>query len=116
MLTDKRRIRYNFGSLHTGSNTGLEAQRRSEHTQQFELHEADGVRIDLGAIGKGYAADKMGQLLGDWGINTALISAGQSSILPIGTPAGLPGWPLTLSDPADYSRLLAKIHLVGPGH
>ena len=81
-----------------------------EHTVTLK---SDGVRIDFGAIGKGYAADKIGQLLGEWGIKVALISAGQSTILPIGTPKGLPGWPLTLSDPADYSRLIAKIHLSG---
>ena len=82
----------------------------SEHTVTLKGHD---VRIDFGAIGKGYAADKIGQLLGEWGIKVALISAGQSTILPIGIPAGMPGWPLTLSDPADYSRLIAKIHLSG---
>jgi FAD:protein FMN transferase len=82
----------------------------SEHT--VTLRTSD-VHIDFGAVGKGYAADKIAQLLGEWGIKVALISAGQSTILPIGTPTGLPGWPLTLSDPADYSRLIAKIHLSG---
>jgi thiamine biosynthesis lipoprotein len=96
-----------FGSLHTGSNH----LKLNEDDHTIEL-KADGIRIDLGAIGKGYAADKMGQVLGEWGIKAALISAGQSSILPIGMPEGLPGWPLTLSDPSDYSRVLKKIHLV----
>jgi thiamine biosynthesis lipoprotein len=82
----------------------------SEHTVALRT---DGVRIDFGAVGKGYAADKIAQLLGEWGIKVALISAGQSTILPVGIPAGLPGWPLTLSDPADYSRLIAKIYLSG---
>ncbi|MGD0596628.1 MAG: FAD:protein FMN transferase [Sedimentisphaerales bacterium] len=82
----------------------------SEHTVVLRT---DGVRIDFGAIGKGYAADKIAQLLGEWGIKVALISAGQSTILPVGIPAGLPGWPISLSDPADYSRLIAKIHLSG---
>jgi len=97
-----------FGSLHRGSN--LMKLNEADHT--IELG-ADGVQLDLGAVGKGYAADKMGQLLADWGIKTALVSAGQSTILPIGTPTGLSGWPLTLSDPGDYSHLLAKINLRG---
>jgi len=92
----------------TGSN--LLVLNESEYT--VTLRTSD-VHIDFGAVGKGYAADKIAQLLGEWGIKTALISAGQSTILPVGTPAGLPGWPLSLSDPADYSRLIAKIHLSG---
>lgn len=97
-----------FGSLHRGRN--LLKLNEPEHT--IELQKV-GIRIDLGAVGKGYAVDKMGQVLGDWSIDAALISAGQSSILPIGTPAGMPGWPLTLSDPADYSKLLVKMTLTG---
>ena len=82
----------------------------SDHTVALRT---DGIRIDFGAVGKGYAADKIAQLLGEWGIKVALISAGQSTILPISIPAGMLGWPLTLSDPADYSRLIAKILLSG---
>ena len=82
----------------------------SEHTV---ILRSDGVRIDFGAVGKGYAADKIAQLLGEWGIKVALISAGQSTILPVGVPDGLAGWPISLSDPADYSWLIAKIYLSG---
>jgi thiamine biosynthesis lipoprotein len=96
-----------FSSLRQGSN--LLKLNESEHTVELL---ADGIQIDLGAIGKGYAADKMAQILGEWSIDTALISAGQSTILPVGVPQGLNGWPLTLSDPAD-NRVLAKIHLKG---
>jgi thiamine biosynthesis lipoprotein len=70
----------------------------------------DGIQIDLGAIGKGFAADKMGQLLGEWGIDTAMISAGQSTILTLGIPAGLDGWPVTLSNPVD-NKVIKKLYL-----
>lgn len=98
-----------FGSSHKGGpdTSGLKLN-ESEHT--VELLE-DGIQLDLGAIGKGYAADKIRQVLLNWSIDAALISAGQSTILPIGTPAGMPGWPVSLSDPADYRRGLTKIHL-----
>jgi thiamine biosynthesis lipoprotein len=102
-----------FASCHTGSE--LMKLNEAEHTIELS---ADGVRLDLGAIGKGYAADKIGQVLSDWGIKAALISAGQSTVLPIGTPPRLlvedksGGWPVTLSDPVDC-HLLARINLVG---
>jgi thiamine biosynthesis lipoprotein len=95
-----------FGSSHRGSN--LLKVNESDHTIELET---DGIKIDLGAIGKGYAVDRIGKVLRDWSINTTLISGGQSSILPIGTPAGLPGWPVTLSDPSDYSKVLVKMYL-----
>ena len=92
----------------TGSN--LLKLNESDHTIESRI---DGVQIDFGAVGKGYAADKMGQVLREWGIKTALISAGQSTILPIGSPADMPGWPLSLSDPADYRKLIARVYLAG---
>ena len=58
----------------------------------------DGVRVDLGGIGKGYAVDLVAELLEEWGIERALVHEGFSSILALDAPAGHDGWPLTLSD------------------
>ena len=69
------------------------------------------VRIDLGGIGKGYAIDQMAGLLSDWSIDTALVHGGYSSVLAIGAPPGTKGWPLTLSNPANYKQILASIFL-----
>jgi thiamine biosynthesis lipoprotein ApbE len=43
-----------------------------------------GVGLDLGAIGKGYALDKALETLEDWGVASALLSAGGSTILAVG--------------------------------
>ena len=59
----------------------------------------DGVRVDLGGIGKGYAVDLMAELLEEWGLEVALVHGGFSSVLALEPPAGRDGWPLTLSDP-----------------
>ena len=69
----------------------------------------DGVRIDLGGVGKGYAVDLMTELLDEWGLDVALVHGGFSSVLALEPPAGRDGWPLTLSDPAIPSRVLARL-------
>ncbi len=68
-----------------------------------------GVRIDLGGIGKGYAVDLMAELLEEWGLGQSLVHGGFSSVLALDSPPGLDGWPLTLSDPAKPSRVLARL-------
>ena len=88
---------------------GNNSMKLDEINHTIELLD-DNIKIDLGAIGKGCAADRMGQLLGEWGIDTAMISAGQSTILPIGIPAGLSGWPVTLSNPID-NEIFNKLYL-----
>ena len=72
---------------------------------------AGGVRIDLGGIGKGYAVDLMAELLEDWGLERAFVHAGFSSALALESPAGCDGWPLTLSDPGEPSRVLARLSM-----
>ena len=72
---------------------------------------AKAVKIDLGGIGKGYAIDKMAELLGEWGIDTALLHGGYSSVLALNKPPGTKGWPITLSSPDDYKETLARLYL-----
>jgi thiamine biosynthesis lipoprotein len=44
--------------------------------------------LDLGAIGKGYALDKLLDILEDWSVKDALIHSGTSTALAIGSPPG----------------------------
>ncbi len=67
------------------------------------------VRIDLGGIGKGYAVDLMAEVLEEWGLESALVHGGFSSLITLGTPDDVDGWPLTLSDPASPSRVLVRM-------
>jgi thiamine biosynthesis lipoprotein len=60
----------------------------------------DGIRLDLGGIGKGCAVDEMARVLEDWGVERALVHGGWSSVVALEPPARLPGWPLRLSAPA----------------
>lgn len=59
------------------------------------------LRLDLGAIGKGYAVDRAAEVLQNWGIHDALINAGGSTLLAMGAPPGKGGWLLHLRDPSD---------------
>ncbi len=66
----------------------------------FEVRAGDdGIGLDLGGIGKGYAIDRMAELLDEWEIHAALLHGGFSSVLARDAPPGRDGWPLTLSPP-----------------
>jgi len=61
--------------------------------------DADGVRVDLGGIGKGYAVDRMAEVMEEWEVPRALVHGGFSSVLALEAPPDRDGWPLTLSAP-----------------
>lgn len=54
-----------------------------EHSPVVECL-TEGFRIDLGAIGKGYALDRIQGLLEEWGFSKMLLNAGGSSLLGAG--------------------------------
>ncbi len=58
-----------------------------------------GREIDLGGIGKGYALDQVKDLMQEWGIESALLSAGSSTQLAFGPT----GWNIELQ--GDHSAL-----------
>ena len=89
--------------LHTGTN--LLQLDEAEHTVKLS---ASPIQIDLGGIGKGYAVDRVAELLRDWSIDVALISGGYSSVLALDAPPGKKGWPLTLTNPAGRKEILAR--------
>jgi len=114
--------------MHTGTN--LLQLDEADHTITLS---ASPVQIDLGGIGKGYAVDRVAELLRDWSVNVALISGGYSSVLALdgpvarasrprieqgqdglatenkaGTASPQKGWPLTMTNPASSKEILAR--------
>ncbi|MDO8539192.1 MAG: FAD:protein FMN transferase [Opitutaceae bacterium] len=50
------------------------------------------LRLDLGAVGKGYALDRMADTLREWEIASAYLNSGDSTVLALEPPPGEPGW------------------------
>ena len=70
-----------------------------------------GVELDPGGIGKGYAVDRMIEVLKQYGIHTALVSASGSSIYGLGAPPGEKGWRVQIRDPKDANKSVAEVYL-----
>jgi thiamine biosynthesis lipoprotein len=72
-----------------------------------------GLEINLGGIGKGYALDRIAEFLQrEWGLSSALLHGGYSSVVAVGAPPGEPrGWPIGISHPWEPARRLATVWL-----
>jgi len=72
----------------------------------------DGLDIDPGGIGKGYAVDRMAEILRAAGVSGALINAGGSSMYGLNTPADdSRGWKVVIRDPRHAERSVAELYL-----
>ena len=58
------------------------------------------LQLDPGAIGKGYAVDRAAEILHSLGIRDALINAGGSTAVAMGSPPGQTAWRVQLRDPS----------------
>jgi len=65
---------------------------------------AQGVRVDLGGIGKGYAVERAIEVLKEWDINTALVNGGDSSTFAIGNLKDGHGWPVGVGGVRDEEK------------
>ena len=72
---------------------------------------SDCMRLDLGAVGKGYAVDRAMEILRSNGVERAYIDAGGSTIYGLGAPPAHDGWMVHLRDPSN--RLDPQVKLMG---
>lgn len=69
---------------------------RSDFTVRFGR---EGVMLDLGAIGKGYAIERAVELLREAGVTSALIHGGTSTIYALGRPLDADTWRVEITSP-----------------
>jgi len=60
-----------------------------------------GVMIDLGAIGKGYAIEAAAGLLREAGVTSAILHGGTSTVYAIGRPSTAPAWNIAIEYPPE---------------
>ncbi|MDZ4687999.1 MAG: FAD:protein FMN transferase [Planctomycetaceae bacterium] len=70
-----------------------------DHVHQTISLDRDGVEFNLGAIGKGYAVDRIGEAILARGVADWLVHGGKSSVRVAGCHAGHDGWPIGLQNP-----------------
>jgi thiamine biosynthesis lipoprotein len=71
----------------------------------------EGLRIDLGGIGKGLTVDRAARLLNNSGYRDFMVSAGGDMYLSGAFPEGAEGWEVELADPYDYANTIATLQV-----
>jgi thiamine biosynthesis lipoprotein len=77
---------------------------RQDFTVRFAT---EGVMLDLGAIGKGYAIDCASEILREAGVTSGLLHSGTSTVSAIGNPPGEVNWKIAIENPANRTALAA---------
>ncbi|MNZ37106.1 Thiamine biosynthesis lipoprotein ApbE precursor [compost metagenome] len=70
-----------------------------DEAKQTVFLKRPGMVLDLGGIGKGYAADVVAEYLREEGVTSALVDLGGSSIIVIGSKPNGDNWNIGLQDP-----------------
>jgi thiamine biosynthesis lipoprotein len=77
--------------------------------EEFSIRCLSGqLQFDLGAIGKGFALDRMGKMLREWDCCSFLLVSGGSSILAGDPPNDMPGWSCGLGEDDSKHRFFLK--------
>jgi thiamine biosynthesis lipoprotein len=67
----------------------------------------EGMMLDLGAIGKGYAIDRAAEILRDAGVNSALLHGGTSTVYALGHPPEADHWMVAI-ERLDHGARVSK--------
>ena len=70
-----------------------------------------GMLLDFGGIGKGLALDVAAEVIKNYGVSSAILHAGTSTVLAIGTPPGASGWTVRIRNPYNTSEYIDEVCL-----
>lgn len=87
-----------------------------DESQRTIFLEKEGIELNLGSIGKGYALDRCHELLRESGVEDYLVHGGTSSVLAHGIRRdGTPrdGWEVGVPHPLRPDRRIGTVHLNG---
>lgn len=87
------------------------ARIRLDDAARTVSYAVQGLELDPGGIGKGYAVDRAVGVLRRAGITSALVSAGGSTLYAIGHPPGRSAWTLGIGDPSNREQPVRIVHL-----
>lgn len=87
---------------------GLVELKEEDFTVRFAR---EGVMLDFGAIGKGFAVERAAALLRESGVTSALVNGGTSTVYALGCPPDMDGWKVALEFPVADDRDAPREHL-----
>jgi thiamine biosynthesis lipoprotein len=104
---------------HIPSEDETKLLRRKIGMEKVEINDADatiyfpvqGMEIDPGGIGKGYAVDRAARALKEFGVTSALINAGSSTFYALGHPPDQEFWWIGVKDPQRPEQAIAFVPL-----
>jgi FAD:protein FMN transferase len=88
---------------------------RFDPTNHTITRTIEGITFDFGGYGKGYAIDRALAITRQYGIKSACLHAGMSSIVASGPPPDAAGWPIAIQHPEDESRIVTEWQLSHAG-
>jgi thiamine biosynthesis lipoprotein len=86
---------------------------RQDFTVRFTT---EGVMLDLGAIGKGYAIDCASEILREAGVTSGLLHSGTSTVSAIGNPPGEDNWKIAIENPANRTARTVSTAVTDAAH
>lgn len=106
--------RTTFGSFDVATDTALQGQVSyvldpEHHTVRFAR---DGVRLDMGGFAKGYALEKIRQMVAQEGVGTALMNFGNSSVAALGHHPYGEWWAVGVEHTVRRGQLAHEVHLM----